>query len=174
LSVVKMLKYIFLWLFLLARTELYWFGSVWIELNQLFKNSVEPNRTRTGKIRFVSVCEKCWLYHRARRVESGSENLRADIGWLRVRANYNLIIIRLSSGFHEKCAGFASHQLQKASRIFTLKKISSLRNPQKRFRIFRKASKWVQMSKETNIKIYEILKGSSPGYTRGTFSAKLF
>jgi len=51
---------------------------------------------------------------RARRVWAGSEseNLRADVLWLRVRANSNLIIIGLSSEFHGKCVEFDSHRLQ--------------------------------------------------------------
>ncbi len=41
-----------------------------------------------------------------------AESFRADVLWLRVRANYNLIIRWSSPGFHEKCVGFASHRLQ--------------------------------------------------------------
>jgi len=41
-----------------------------------------------------------------------SENFEADVLWLRVRANSNLIIIRSLSGFREKYIGFNSHWLQ--------------------------------------------------------------
>ena len=54
------------------------------------------------------------------------------------------------------------------------KKIGPLRNPPKWFHRFQKGFKSVQMSKETNIQIYETLKGSSSGHTCGTSSAKPF
>jgi len=49
--------------------------------------------------------------------------IRADVLWLRVGANYNMIIVRVPSGFHEKCAEFASRRLE-----IIEKSISYLRN----------------------------------------------
>jgi len=42
------------------------------------------------------------------RTRSEYENFRADVLWLRIRANRNLTIIRSSSEFHGKCVEFDS------------------------------------------------------------------
>jgi hypothetical protein len=57
------------------------------------------------------------------RVESvGSGSFGADLLWLKVRGNYNLITIRSPSAFCEKSVEFDSRRLQiiekKASRMF--------------------------------------------------------
>ena len=60
------------------------------------------------------------------------------------------------------------------SRVVHSEKKGTFQNPPERFGRWQKASWWVKMSKETIKKIYETLKGSSPGYRGRTFATKPF
>src|SRR5689334_1686605 len=59
-------------------------------------------------------------------------------------------------------------------RVYTVKKISFLPNPPKRFRRYLKASKCVQRLKKMIVRIYETLKGSVHGHTFGTIFYETF